>query len=281
MRNYIFIFSFLFFASAFSQSIKHPLVTKDATAQQQWVDSLYNSMSLKEKIAQLYMVQVYSNQTLKEKNAVVDLIKTHKIGGVIYSKGGPVRQAKLNNELQLAANVPLLIGMDAEWGLSMRLDSTYSFPWNMTLGAIKNNNLIEQTGRQLGEHCKRLGVHFNFAPVVDINTNPNNPIIGNRSFGEDRDNVTEKSLAFMKGMQSAGVLANAKHFPGHGDTEADSHKTLPTIAFNEKRIDSIELHPYKQLIKDGLSSVMVAHLNVPSLESRDGFPSSLSKQKIC
>ena len=113
--------------------------------------------------------------------------------------------------------------MDAEWGLSMRLDSTYAFPWNMTLGAIKDNKLVEEAGRQIGEHCKRLGVHFNFAPVVDINTNPKNPIIGNRSFGEDRDNVTEKASAFMKGMQGAGVLANAKHFPGHGDTDQDSH----------------------------------------------------------
>ena len=140
--------------------------------------------------------------------------------------------------------------------------------------------MVEKTGYQIGEHCKRLGVHFNFAPVVDINTNPKNPIIGNRSFGEDRDNVTAKSLAFMKGMQAAGVLANAKHFPGHGDTDSDSHKTLPTISFNEKRIDSIELYPYRELIKEGLSSVMVAHLNVPSLESRPGFPSSLSKHIV-
>jgi beta-glucosidase-like glycosyl hydrolase/CubicO group peptidase (beta-lactamase class C family) len=170
--------------------------------------------------------------------------------------------------------------MDAEWGLSMRLDSTYAFPWNMTLGAVKDLKLIEQTGKQLGEHCKRLGVHFNFAPVVDINTNPNNPIIGNRSFGEDRDRVTEKALAFMKGMQSTGVLANAKHFPGHGDTDSDSHKTLPSISFDEKRIDSIELYPYKRLIKEGLSSVMVAHLNVPALEDESGLPSSLSKTII-
>jgi beta-glucosidase-like glycosyl hydrolase/CubicO group peptidase (beta-lactamase class C family) len=146
----------------------------------------------------------------------------------------------------------------------------------MTLGAIKDDKLVEQTGKYIGEHCKRLGVHFNFAPDVDINTNPKNPIIGNRSFGEDRDNVTNKASAFMKGMQEAGVLASAKHFPGHGDTDSDSHKTLPTINFNEKRIDSIELYPYRRLIKEGLSSVMVAHLNVPSLEPRIGFPSSLS-----
>jgi beta-glucosidase-like glycosyl hydrolase/CubicO group peptidase (beta-lactamase class C family) len=150
----------------------------------------------------------------------------------------------------------------------------------MTLGAIKDNKLVEQTGMQIGEHCKRLGVHFNFAPVVDINTNPKNPIIGNRSFGEDRDGVSKKALAFMKGMQSAGVLANAKHFPGHGDTDQDSHKTLPTISFTEKRIDSVELYPYRKLIQEGLASVMVAHLNVPSLEVKEGYPSSLSKHIV-
>lgn len=263
-----------------AQTTDNPLLTKDKEAQKKWVDSVYNSLSLNEKIGQLYMVQVFSNGDGPTKDDVLKLIEDHKIGGIIYSKGGPVRQAQLNNQFQAASPTPLLIGMDAEWGLSMRLDSTYSFPWNMTLGAVKNNELIEQTGRQLGEHCKRLGVHFNFAPVVDINTNPNNPIIGNRSFGEDRDNVTEKALAFMKGMQSAGVLANAKHFPGHGDTSSDSHKTLPTVDFSAKRIDSVELYPYKTLIKEGLSSVMVAHLNIPSLEPRDGYPSSISEHIV-
>ncbi|WP_452225940.1 glycoside hydrolase family 3 N-terminal domain-containing protein [Lacinutrix cladophorae] len=280
MRPYYILLSIIFY-SFFSQAQEiNPLLKGDGVSQNKWVDSLYNTLTLKEKVGQLFMVQVFSNQDLKNKAKVVDLVKNQKIGGVIYSNGGPVRQAKLNNELQAAAKIPLLVGMDAEWGLSMRLDSTYAFPWNMTLGAIKNKWLVEQTGRQIGEHCKRLGVHFNFAPVVDINTNPKNPIIGNRSFGEDRDNVTEKALAFMKGMQSAGVLANAKHFPGHGDTESDSHKTLPTVLFDEKRIDSIELYPYRKLIKEGLSSVMVAHLNVPSLESRQGFPSSLSKHIV-
>ncbi|WP_417557549.1 glycoside hydrolase family 3 N-terminal domain-containing protein [Mesoflavibacter zeaxanthinifaciens] len=266
----------LFSIFTVSQNSDNPLLTKDKEAQKKWVDSVYNSLSLNEKIGQLYMVQVFSNGDGPSKDDILKLIEDNKIGGIIYSKGGPVRQAQLNNQLQAASATPLLIGMDAEWGLSMRLDSTYSFPWNMTLGAVKNNELIKQTGRQLGEHCKRLGVHFNFAPVVDINTNPNNPIIGNRSFGEDRDNVTEKALAFMKGMQSAGVLANAKHFPGHGDTSSDSHKTLPTIDFSAKRIDSIELYPYKKLIKKGLSSVMVGHLNVPSLTGQEGLPSSIS-----
>jgi len=281
MRKLFLLLTLSLISSAFyAQEITNPLLANNVEGQKKWVDSVYNSLSLKEKIAQLYMVQVFSSQNEAEKTKVLDQIKNNKIGGIIYSKGGPYRQAKLNNELQAASQIPMLIGMDAEWGLNMRLDSTYAFPWNMTLGAIKDNALIERTGKQLGEHCKRLGVHFNFAPVVDINTNPNNPIIGNRSFGEDRDNVTKKAAAFMKGMQSAGVLANAKHFPGHGDTETDSHETLPTVAFNSKRIDSVELYPYKALIKEGLSSVMVAHLNIPSLEPKQDYPSSISKNIV-
>ncbi|WP_375241886.1 glycoside hydrolase family 3 N-terminal domain-containing protein [Lacinutrix sp.] len=281
MRKLFLLLTLSLISSAFyAQEITNPLLANNVEGQKKWVDSVYNSLSLKEKIAQLYMVQVFSSQNEDEKAKVLNQIKNNKIGGIIYSKGGPYRQAKLNNELQAASQTPMLIGMDAEWGLNMRLDSTYAFPWNMTLGAIKDNALIERTGKQLGEHCKRLGVHFNFAPVVDINTNPNNPIIGNRSFGEDRDNVTKKAAAFMKGMQSAGVLANAKHFPGHGDTENDSHETLPTVAFSSKRIDSVELYPYKALIKEGLSSVMVAHLNIPSLEPKQDYPSSISKNIV-
>jgi len=269
----------LFSVSIFSQNT-NPLLSQDEAQQKRWVDSVYQSLTLKERVGQLFMVQVFSSQDEKTKQSIVKQIRDYKIGGIIYSKGGPVRQAQLNNELQAASKIPLLIGMDAEWGLSMRLDSTYAFPWNMTLGAIKDPLLVEKAGKHIGEHCKRLGVHFNFAPVVDINTNPKNPIIGNRSFGEDRDNVTAKALAFMKGMQDAGVLANAKHFPGHGDTDQDSHETLPTISFDEKRIDSIELYPYKKLIEKGLSSVMVAHLNVPSLEPKTGYPSSLSEHIV-
>lgn len=266
---------FLFSHTVFSQT-KSPLLTQDAKAQQTWVDSVYQQMTLDEKIGQLFMVQAFSNKGEAHEKTIINQVKNLHIGGIIFSTGDPKSQAVFNNKLQATAKLPLLIGMDAEWGLSMRLKETYAFPWNMTLGAIEDNTLVKLTGRHIGEHCKRLGVHFNFAPVVDINTNPKNPIIGNRSFGEDRDNVTTKALAFMQGMQSAGVLANAKHFPGHGDTETDSHKTLPSISFSEKRIDSVELYPYKRLIKEGLASVMVAHLNVPSLEPRDGYPSSIS-----
>ena len=259
-----------------SQVSGSPLDTSPKARQKAWVDSTYSSLSLKEKIGQLYMVQVFSNQDEITLKSILNQIKKHHIGGLIYSEGGPLRQVLLNNKLQAASKVPLLIGMDAEWGLNMRLDSTYAFPWNMTLGAIKDLDLIRQTGKHIGEHCKRIGVHFNFAPVVDINTNPKNPIIGVRSFGEQKEVVSSHSLALMEGMQSSGVMANAKHFPGHGDTDSDSHKTLPTISFSKERIDSLELYPYKSLFSKGLSSVMVAHLNVPSLDDRLNHPSSLS-----
>jgi len=160
--------------------------------------------------------------------------------------------------------------------MNMRLDSTYRYPYNMTLGAISDNSLIKKIGKQIGKDCKRMGVHINFAPVVDINTNPKNPIIGVRSYGENKNNVTEKAIVFTEGLQSEGVLACAKHFPGHGDTATDSHKTLPTVSFDAKRIDSVELYPFKQLFKKEVASVMVAHLNVPSLESTEDLPSSLS-----
>ncbi|MGK0378391.1 glycoside hydrolase family 3 N-terminal domain-containing protein [Patiriisocius sp. Uisw_017] len=269
--------TFLAYSVGISQQINPLIVKDDYPAQRSWVDSIYNGMSLQEKVGQLFMVDVFSRDPKTKTDKINKLINEQYIGGVIFSKGGPKRQAKLNNQFQSVSKVPLLVAMDAEWGLAMRLDSTYAFPWNMTLGAITDDAIVEKVGKRIGAHSKRMGVHINFAPVVDINTNPKNPIIGNRSFGEDRDNVTSKSLAFMRGMQQAGVLANAKHFPGHGDTSADSHKTLPTIDFTKERIDSIELYPYKRLIREGLSSIMVAHLNVPSLESKNGLPSSLSK----
>ena len=276
-------FILIFFCGLFCCSsllAQNPLVTKDSIAQKTWVDSQYKKMTLNEKLGQLFMVSVASNQNKQATDQIKNLIIKENLGGVIFSKGGPIRQALLTNDYQKASKVPLLIGMDAEWGLSMRLDSTYAFPWNMTLGAIQDSAVVEKVGYQIGKHAKRLGVHINFAPDLDINTNPNNPIIGNRSFGEDRDNVVEKAIAFVKGMERAGVLANGKHFPGHGDTEVDSHHDLPVIPFSKKRLDSLELYPFKKLIASGLSSIMVAHLEVPALEIRKGLPSSISEQII-
>ena len=241
-----------------------------------WVDSVYNTLALEEKFGQLFMVAAYSNKDFAHYNAIDKLIQENKIGGLIFFQGGPVRQAKLTNRFQSKSKTPLFIGIDAEWGLGMRLDSTYRYPWNMTLGAIQDMNLLEKVGVQMGEQSKRLGLQFNFAPVLDINTNPKNPIIGFRSFGEDKFKVTERAIALMKGFQSQGVFSTGKHFPGHGDTETDSHKSLPTIHFSKERLSEVELYPYRKMFHDGLSSVMVAHLNVPSLEPRSNYPSSIS-----
>ncbi|WP_373518389.1 glycoside hydrolase family 3 protein, partial [Pricia sp.] len=274
------LFPLLFLTFTCVNAQNDPLVTRDSLEQRNWVDSRYDAMSLDEKLGQLFMVMIASDQGAADIDEVESLIKEQHIGGVIFSTGGPVRQAKLTNRFQSASKLPLMVGMDAEWGLSMRLDSTYSFPWNMTLGAITDNTIVQDVGRRIGEHAKRLGVHINFAPDIDINTNPNNPIIGNRSFGEDRENVSNKGIAFMKGMESAGVLSSGKHFPGHGDTETDSHHALPIINFERARLDSVELYPFNRLIENGLSSVMVGHLEVPALEIEKGLPSSLSEQII-
>lgn len=241
-----------------------------------WIDSVYNSLTFDERVGQLFMVAAYSNKDSAHVNAIERLVKNYKIGGLIFFQGGPVRQAKLTNRYQALAKTPMFIGIDAEWGLAMRLDSVMRFPWNMTLGAIQDIKMIERVGVAYGKQSRRLGVHFNFAPVLDINTNPRNPIIGNRSFGEEKHNVTARALALMKGIQSQGVFATGKHFPGHGDTETDSHLTLPTVAFTKQRIEEVEFYPYKKLFREGLASVMVAHLNVPSLESRQNYPSSIS-----
>lgn len=274
------ILSLFFFAlndfSALAQNPVYPLVTSDSLAQAQWVNRIYDSMSLEEKVGQLFMVDIFSSKPKKETDYIKTLIRDYHIGGVIFSKGGPMRQARLTNEYQAASKVPLLIGMDAEWGLAMRLDSTYAFPWNMTLGAIDDNSLIEKTGKHIALHAKRLGVHYDFLPSVDVNINPENPIIGNRSFGENRDRVTQKAIAIMKGMEGEGVLTSAKHFPGHGDTDVDSHHNLPVLNFSKERLDSIELYPYRKIIPEGISGVMVSHLSVPALDNQVDFPSSLS-----
>lgn len=256
-----------------------PLISEDFLNQEKWVDSIYNNLTLDEKIGQLFFVQATSkNKNNSEK--ILNNIKNFKIGGLIFSTGHPSIQANLTNKYQNASEIPLMISMDAEWGVGMRLDSVPKFPWNMSLGAIKNDLLIQKIGSEIGYQFKRLGIHMNFAPVIDINTNPKNPIIGNRSYGENKINVSEKGISFTKGIQSNNVLATAKHFPGHGDTSKDSHLTLPTINFDEKRIKKVELYPFKKLIEDGLSAVMIAHLNVPSLEKENMLPSTLSKNII-
>ena len=273
--RYILILSLLF-SQVNGQTLSDPLIVVGDEYQEKWVDSVYSSMNLVQKVGQLFVVQAFSNKGVSHSKKISNEIINNAIGGLIFSNGSPKKQINLTNSYQELSNIPLLIGMDAEWGLSMRLDSTFSFPWNMTLGAIKDNMLIKQVGSRIAAHCKRIGVNFNFAPVVDINTNPNNPIIGNRSFGESIENVSLKSLNFMKGQQEMNVLSSAKHFPGHGDTSTDSHKTLPIIKHKKEKILNVELKPFINLINNGLESVMIAHLEVPSLEKTIGLPSTLS-----
>jgi beta-N-acetylhexosaminidase len=248
--------------------------------QQQWVDSVMNKLTLDEQIAQLFMVAAYSNKDQDHIDDIAQLVHKYKIGGLIFFQGGPVRQAKLTNYYQSVSEIPLLIAIDGEWGLGMRLDSTFKYPKQMMLGAVGNDSLIYQMGRDIGFQLKRLGIHINFAPVVDINNNPQNPVINVRSFGENKENVTNKGIAYMQGMQDVGVMAVAKHFPGHGDTDKDSHYTLPAVYHSKERLDSVELYPFKKLIDSGVQGVMVAHLNVPALENSPDTPTTLSKSVI-
>jgi len=245
-----------------------------------WVDSIYNQMTFDEKVGQLFMVAAYSNKDAAHVADIEKLVRDYKIGGLIFFQGGPKRQSRLTNQYQALAKVPLFIGIDAEWGMSMRLDSTFRYPFNMTLGAIRDLKLVEKVGTAMGAESKRMGVHFNFAPVLDINTNPKNPIIGYRSFGENKTNVTEHAIALMKGAQGQGIFSTGKHFPGHGDTSTDSHSTLPVVNASLDHIEKVELFPYKRMFDEGLVSVMVAHLNVPSLEPREGYPTSISQPVV-
>ena len=250
-------------------------------ADKAFIDSVYNTMTLNEKIGQLLFVAGYSNRGPYHLKNLRKKVTKYGLGGIIFFQGGPSRQIHMTNELQRSSRIPLLIAMDAEWGLDMRMkDSTFAFPWSMTMGAMRDNTMIYKASARIAQHLKRIGVHFNFAPSADINNNPQNPIIGNRSFGENRLSVLTKSRAYIQAHRHNRVLSSLKHFPGHGDTSTDSHKTLPTIPYSRERLDSLELYPFKNLIRDTLPSVMVAHLNIPALTGVEGVPSSISKGVI-
>lgn len=260
--------------------IEDPLISPDPMDQLNWVDSVFEGLTFEERLGQLFMVAAYSNKDQKHVDEISNLVKTENLGGLIFFQGGPDRQARLTNYYQAQAKTPLFIAMDAEWGISMRLDSVPDFPKAMTLGAIQNTDLIFEMGAEMARQFKELGMHINFAPVVDVNSNPENPVIGYRAFGESREIVAKRALSYMKGLQENGVIANAKHFPGHGDTEADSHYHLPVIKHQEKRIWDVDLFPYQELFKANLMSVMVAHLNIPSLDNTENIPTSLSKKVV-
>lgn len=269
------------FLLAFLLVISHFILNAQSRlSQKEWVDSVFEAMTTDEKLGQLFMVAAYSNKNEEHYKHIDSLITHCHLGGLIFFQGGPLRQAKLTNRYQALSKIPLWIGMDAEWGLGMRLDSTINFPKQMTLGAIQDNTLIYKMGKEMAYQCRRLGVHVSFSPVVDVNSNPDNPVIGNRSFGEDKENVAEKGSAYMLGLQHNKVLASAKHFPGHGDTDSDSHLTMPIVKHDKNRIEDIELYPFRRLIKDSVGSIMVSHVHVPAFDDTKNVPSTLSNEIV-
>ena len=273
MKKISLFIAFIISIASFSQNNISP-------AAQKWVDSVFNSLSNEEKIAQLMVIRAHSNLGPDHVAKVTSDIQKYNVGALCFFQGGPIRQANLTNFYQSIAKTPIMITIDGEWGLGMRLDSVIKFPYQLTIGAINDQRLVYEMGVAVGEQCKRIGVHVNYAPVVDINNNPANPVIGYRSFGEDKNKVAAFGIAYMKGMQDAGIMACAKHFPGHGDVDVDSHLDLPIINKTKQQLDSTELMPFREIINAGIGSVMVAHLSVPVLDSAEHRATSISKNAV-
>lgn len=246
----------------------------------EWVDSVLNGLSLRERIGQLFVYTIAPQTDKANRELLRKVVEDYKVGGLLFSGGTLQNQALLTNEAQQMADTPLMITFDGEWGLSMRLKNTPVFPRNMVLGCIQDEALLYEYGREMARQCREMGVQVNFAPVADVNVNPKNPVIGSRSFGESPHNVARKVTAYARGLEEGGVLSVCKHFPGHGDTDVDSHKALPKLAFSRERMDSVELYPFKAAIREGLGGIMVGHLEVPALERRAGLPSSLSRRVV-
>lgn len=240
-----------------------------------WVDSVYSQMTLDEKVGQVFMPLAEPKSEWRTR--ISGYIRNQKVGGLLFSKGTLPEQAKMTNYAQQLADIPLLISLDGEWGLSMRLTDAPTYPRNMIIGAIQDEEIIKRYGQEIARQCKEMGIHVNFAPVMDVHTNPKNPVIGIRSYGENPSNVAKKGIAYSKGLEENGVMSVAKHFPGHGDTSEDSHKTLPTITHDRQRLDEVELFPFREYINAGLSGIMIGHLNVPVLQTK-GMPASLSAE---
>ena len=271
----------LFFSLHLSAQYQPKNISKeDLKKADQWVNRTYNSLSQDQKLGQLFIVALYTNKGEDHISNVRRIVEQEQIGGLILMQDDAAREITLVNEFQSKSKVPLMIGMDAEWGLFQRIAAAHKFPWAMTLGAIQDKNLITQMAAKIAEDSKRMGINWDFAPVVDVNTNPDNPIIGNRSFGSEVQNVINSALAYSNGLQDNRILAAIKHFPGHGDTSTDSHFDLPVVAHNLDRLNAVELAPFKALMDKGIGGVMVAHLYVPALEKENGIPASISKNII-
>lgn len=273
-NKFIALLAFLLLSVASIQAQRTAMPAEQQGKVQQWVDSVYSALTPEERIGQLMMIRAKSTGDSIEYRDIANLVRQYNLGGICFFQGGPVRQAMLTNYYQSLAKTPIFISMDAEWGLGMRLDSTISFARAMTLGAISDTSLITECGRQVGLQLKRLGVHIDFAPVVDINSNPANPIINIRSFGEDADNVILKAQCFTRGLNES-VLTVAKHFPGHGDTDTDSHLALPVIQHSRETLESVDMRPFR-VLQSMVDGIMVGHLYVPALDSTSGMPASLS-----
>ncbi|MCP4442258.1 MAG: serine hydrolase [Aureispira sp.] len=256
------------------------LAEENRQKEEAWVNEQFSKLDEDGRLGQLFMIGAYPSQGEADKKSVLAEIEKQQVGGIIFFKGRPTYTAHLTNVYQAKSKIPLMMSMDAEWGISMRVDSTVKYPRQLLMGAIQDNSLLYEFGKETARQCRRIGIHINFAPVVDVNNNPNNPVIGDRSFGEDRENVTAKAYQYIKGMQDHGVMACAKHFPGHGDTDVDSHKDLPIINHNLKRLDSIELYPFRNLIQQKVQSIMVAHLNIPALDTTANTPITLSPKAV-
>lgn len=279
------IYTSLFIVALINPKIKAQYQPKNASKEdlkkaQQWVDKTYKNLSQDEKLGQLFIVALYTNKGEDYISQVRNIVTNDKIGGLILMQDDAAREINLVNEFQQKSKVPLMIGMDAEWGLYQRIATAHKFPWAMTLGAIQDKNLVYQMAAKIAEDCHRMGINWDFAPVVDVNTNPDNPIIGNRSFGSEVSNVINSALSYFNGLQDNNILAAIKHFPGHGDTSTDSHLDLPVVSHNIDRLNTVELAPFKALMDKGIGGVMVAHLYVPNLESGKGIPASVSKNII-
>ncbi|MFO0414628.1 MAG: glycoside hydrolase family 3 N-terminal domain-containing protein [Bacteroidota bacterium] len=272
MRALVILSFVLFFTNTFSQD-------RDQKARA-WADSVLQSLTQDQKIAQLMIIRAHSNLGQDHVKKVTSLIKQYNVGGLCFFQGGPLRQALLTNQYQQLAQTPLMITIDGEWGLGMRLDSVQSLPRQLMLGSVQDPQWAYRYGKVLGQQCKRMGIQVNYAPVVDVNNNPANPVINDRSLGEDREKVAAFGVQVVKGMQDEGVMACAKHFPGHGDTETDSHYDLPVIRKSRKQLDSLELYPFRELFKNNVGSVMVGHLFIPSIDGRPNRPTSLSAANV-
>lgn len=275
--KYYLVLPLILLCALCSAQTAKPSYIESLSVPNRWVDSVFNKLSRRQKIAQMFFVRAHTNLGKAYEDSVGHVIKKEHLGGVVFFQGGPGRQAMLTNIYQSEAKVPLLIASDGEWGLGMRLDSTISYPYQMALGAVQNKELIYQMGLEVARDYHRVGMHLNLAPDVDVNNNPKNPVINYRSFGENKYNVATKAAAYMKGMQDGGLLVSLKHFPGHGDTDVDSHYDLPQLNFTKERLDSLEIYPFRELVKQDAAGVMIAHMNIPALDSRPNMPSTLSR----